>query len=116
MKSIFKVVATLIIAATSFRSLGQGQVLFDNTVQVPNGAPIWEWEVGPNGVKGPGSTVSAHLYLVDNGTLTLLATTTFLDIAGGGLPKSNNRRCSFASRITGAFRSSRVGYFGWKLR
>jgi hypothetical protein len=78
MKKLLVALAAVLVTAATY---GQGQVVFDNTVQAPNGAPIWD--VGQTGVKGPGSTVTAGLFLVNNGTPTLIGSTTFLDIAGG---------------------------------
>jgi hypothetical protein len=83
MKTIFNVLTALILAATGSQSLAQGQVVFDNTVQFPSGAPIWM--AGQVGIKGPGSAYTAQLALVNqvNGSYTILGGTTFLDAAGG---------------------------------
>jgi hypothetical protein len=78
MKKILTIIGLFVTCAEIF---AQGQVVFDNTVQVPNGAPIWL--VGQVGIKGPGSSYTAGLYLQNGGSLTPLGTTTFLDVANG---------------------------------
>jgi hypothetical protein len=81
MKKLLVALAAVLVTAATY---GQGQVVFDNTVQASAsgaGAPIWD--VASTGVKGPGPGATAGLFLVSNGTATLLASTTFLSAAGG---------------------------------